>query len=1092
MTYLQFSNYSNDAALQALFNAMDDLIVIRDRSGRCVQVVTPQAKQLLYRSPHELLGKTLHEVMPQAVADRLLKGIQTALHQRQSVQLDYSLPLRDRIIWFDARISPIDAETALLVIRDVSDRKQWELDQSHLLHTLQTQAQQLRLALELNHIGRWDLNLENQHMTWDAQFCQLLGLPAAFRRATYPDWLACIHPDDVAMVEQRLQSACGQRTDFRAEYRVIYPDGSIHWISTMGAGNEVSQAICQLTGIAIDISDRKRDELQLQQRNTVLALQVREQSQNFRQSQTALRSREQELNNLLEHLPDVIARFDRDFRCVYVNPAITTITGLEATQLLGKTPEEMGFVPELLDLWQTHFHETLTTATETSLNFQAATPHGYRYFETRVIPECVEGCDPTTAACAPPVVETILTISRDMTALKAAEIALRQGQERFRKLFENSPIAIALMRITDGHFIQMNPAYATMLGYSEAELLQLSCADFSHPDDMSTDLANLEQLLQGERVSYHMDKRFFRKDGSILWTKLTVTLLRDADGSQYSMGMIEDISEHKRAQAALQESEEKFRSIFENAPLPMGLADIQTRRILRVNAALQQWLGYSYDELYAMTYLELTHPDDVDSSLRLNQEMKMGQLAHFQLQKRYIRKSGDVVWARISTSPIRDRDGTPLYCICVAQDITQSMQLKAARDQAEAALRQQSQHDRLLRVITQHIHQSLDLDEILAIAVEEVRQTLNADRVLIFRIQPDCTGVVVEESVAADYPATKDHNQRNSPLSPECYRLYLQGVPRIVMDIADDECSFRPVQYLQAVHTQTKITAPIVQFGNQGNTLWGLITVHSCASQRVWQADEAELLQQIANQLAIAIQQATLYHQVQVDLIQQQEAETHLRSLLQEKEILLKEVHHRVKNNLQVISSLLRMQSRQADPASGKLFEEAQNRVQAIAIIHEHLYQATDLSHINVADYVQILVNNLCRSYGVNTRRITIHLQIEPLDLSFNAIIPCGLIINELVSNSLKYAFPDEQSGTITIALSAIAPADPASVHPLNPNRLFTTQLSIQDDGISIPAHIHWQTSRTLGLRIVRTLVSQLDGHITQSLEGGTTFHIRF
>jgi two-component sensor histidine kinase len=202
-----------------------------------------------------------------------------------------------------------------------------------------------------------------------------------------------------------------------------------------------------------------------------------------------------------------------------------------------------------------------------------------------------------------------------------------------------------------------------------------------------------------------------------------------------------------------------------------------------------------------------------------------------------------------------------------------------------------------------------------------------------------------------------------------------------------------------------------------------------------------------------------------------------LAASLREKEVLLRELFHRVKNNLQVIISLLRLQSRDInDPATLAAFTESESRIRAMALIHETLYQTQDISRLNVHDYVLKLVKNLSQVYGGT--KIIVDEASDVL-LPVDQAVPLGLIINELVSNSLKHAYPDGSKGEIAIS---VADLDGARV-----------QLSVGDNGIGIPAEIDPESAKTLGLMIVRSLVKdQLGGSMKVSREGGTMFTIIF
>jgi PAS domain S-box-containing protein len=203
-----------------------------------------------------------------------------------------------------------------------------------------------------------------------------------------------------------------------------------------------------------------------------------------------------------------------------------------------------------------------------------------------------------------------------------------------------------------------------------------------------------------------------------------------------------------------------------------------------------------------------------------------------------------------------------------------------------------------------------------------------------------------------------------------------------------------------------------------------------------------------------------------------------LKSSLKEKEVLLKEIHHRVKNNLQVISSLLRIQAGYIkDEQALNVFRDSQNRVRAMALIHENLYQSSDLAKIEFYEYIRKLANNLSRCYGVN-RNINIHLNIDKVLLRIDTAIPCGLIINELVSNALKHAFSDEGGGDIYIDFLHLEEGK--------------YSLNVSDNGIGVPEHIDIQRNKSLGLQLVWSLVEQLEGTIAFNNKAGTLFTITF
>lgn len=214
------------------------------------------------------------------------------------------------------------------------------------------------------------------------------------------------------------------------------------------------------------------------------------------------------------------------------------------------------------------------------------------------------------------------------------------------------------------------------------------------------------------------------------------------------------------------------------------------------------------------------------------------------------------------------------------------------------------------------------------------------------------------------------------------------------------------------------------------------------------------------------------------DIAVRKHTENRLKASLKEKDLLLKEIHHRVKNNLQVISSLLRLQSGYIkDREALEIFRDSQNRVRAMAMIHENLYQSSDLGRINFSDYIRNLINNLIRCYGLDKDN-NIKLNIDKVSLRIDTAIPCGLIINELVSNAIKHAFVETATGDIYIDFIDLGQGK--------------YSLSVSDNGIGVPDDIEIKRSQSLGLQLVWNLVEQLEGTIVFNTKLGTLFTITF
>jgi two-component sensor histidine kinase len=214
-----------------------------------------------------------------------------------------------------------------------------------------------------------------------------------------------------------------------------------------------------------------------------------------------------------------------------------------------------------------------------------------------------------------------------------------------------------------------------------------------------------------------------------------------------------------------------------------------------------------------------------------------------------------------------------------------------------------------------------------------------------------------------------------------------------------------------------------------------------------------------------------------IDITERKQAEESVRKSLNERELLLREVHHRVRNNLQIMLSLIRLQSRNIkDPNLLDTMGEFQNRIRVMAHVHERMYHTEDISRIDLSEICTFLGTSLFKSYKVDPQHIRLNVEMKDLQISIDSAIPISLIINELVSNSIKHAFPKGATGEITI--EGRREAD-------------NLVLSIRDTGIGIPKDLDWMRSKqSLGLRLVVSLVEQLNGTIELDRTAGTAFNI--
>jgi len=312
--------------------------------------------------------------------------------------------------------------------------------------------------------------------------------------------------------------------------------------------------------------------------------------------------------------------------------------------------------------------------------------------------------------------------------------------------------------------------------------------------------------------------------------------------------------------------------------------------------------------------------------------------------------------------------------------------------------------------------------------------------------------------------------ERQSHPAPGNELEYSQALLNILEDSASERAQLRDAEraMLNILEDSASEKAP---FQNSHRAVLNILEDFSEEKARLQEMKAAVL--NILEDLAVEKERL---EETQSEVLRSEEA---IRSTLREKETLLKEIHHRVKNNLQVIASLLRLQSRYLkDKQSRAMFEESQNRVHAISLVHEKLYRAEDLARIDFCDYLITLTRGLAE--GWKGTGVPVEVVVEPtkVQLGVDTAIPCGLIVTELVTNALKHAFRHAASGSIRIR----AIAEPEG----------WLELTVRDNGMGMPEGVDFRRSGSLGLELVSSLVRQLGANVEIERVGGTSFTIHF
>ncbi|MEH2219746.1 MAG: PAS domain S-box protein [Nostoc sp.] len=651
---------------------------------------------------------------------------------------------------------------------------------------------------------------------------------------------------------------------------------------------------------------------------------------------------------------------------------------------------------------------------------------------------------------------------RDITKYKRIERTLQESEARFRVISEAIPIPLIISRLSDGLILYANSELMQTFRFSSEDLVNRKNLDLYHN---SVDLeAMLEALNQNDSLQDY-ELKLKRADGTDFWAIASLQYLI-FNSETAILTVFYDITNRKNVETKLQEQNEFLRKIFESILLMIALIDANGK-LQWVNQEWESVLGWKFNGFQTSDVLEALYPNAEYRQYVINfMQSAQRNWGDFRTQVR----DGDLLdtsWTNVKLS-----NG---QIIGIGQDITE-------RKRTELALKAQAEREQLMRTVAQRIRQSLNLQDILNATVQEVRDLLGVNRVVVYQFDSEMIGTIMAESVEPGWTVSLGVEIHDTCFQTGAGVEYYQGRKRAIANIYEAGLTDCHIRLLERFEVKANLVVPIlleVSSKNPGSHIWGLLIAHQCSSFREWEENQLDLLDQVTVQLAIAIQQSSIFEQAQTELVQRQKAEVKLRHALAEKEVLLKEVHHRVKNNLQIVSSLLQLQSQTLkDPEVIKVLRESQNRIESISLIHKNLYTSANIGQIDVGDYIHNLAASLLISYQIWPGKIVLETDIDSVSLNVDQAIACGLVINELISNALKHAFPNQQAGKISIALRNIG------------NNI---EMTIRDNGIGLPDNLDWTNTDSLGLSLVYDLVTeQLEGDITLERNRGTVFKIQF
>jgi PAS domain S-box-containing protein len=538
------------------------------------------------------------------------------------------------------------------------------------------------------------------------------------------------------------------------------------------------------------------------------------------------------------------------------------------------------------------------------------------------------------------------------------------------------------------------------------------------------------------------------------WYELSISAMGDPKKADTRfMALVRNITESMKNLEALARSEEKYRTIIDSIQEAYFETDL-AGRITFVNKSACEMSGYTNDEFIGMSYRRL-----VDSANQKNvfevfsRVFKTGK-PEKSFDWEVIRKDGVHRIIETSVSLIIGSDGAPAGFRGVIHDIT---------DRKKAG-----EVSRIFSVISEKIlNATLSIEELAHMIMIHAKELTDSEDAYLTEFNPGIYESPEKKDVTALNPrlvASTMTDEVRRAMQGDVQKESILGMLGYIIN--EREAFFENDASNHALHgnfldcnlsVRRFLAAPAIM----QNKLIGLIFVVN--SPRDYTESDLQTMKRLAEMFAIAVNRIWNEKQIRVSL--------------KEKELLLKEIHHRVKNNMQIISSLLGLQSSHVkDDRDAALFEVSQHRVRSMALVHEKLYQSEGLSGIDFQDYITDLVEELHNSYYLGGR-VAIVINAKNILVDIDDAIPCSLIIHELVSNAMKHAFPDERTGNITIEFFRNGGDN---------------VLRIRDDGVGLPDGFDYQDTGSLGLQLVNALTQQLRGSIEVDTSNGTAFTIVF
>jgi PAS domain S-box-containing protein len=602
---------------RALLEAVPDLMFLHSRDGVYLDYHCKDPQDL-FLPPERFLGKNVRDVMPPQLVAKIVTGLNHAVNAAEPYVFEYELPIHGEDRWYEARMVS-SGDNVLTLVRDVTERKTTE-------NALRESEERSRRAQQAARVGTWEWDVQTGNSVWSDMIWDLLGLKKEEGTPTLERFVERIHPDDRDRVLQKVRALLANGNDeYYDEFRVIRPDGRVVWISSSGLLSRGTDGTPErMIGVNIDITKRKTAE------------------------ETALETQEKEAA-ILNAIPDLMFLQTRDGVYLDYHASNKEQLLMPPEKYLGKNMREI-LPPELATKFSHYFERAVETGETQVVEYTLMIQGSERWYESRVV------------TSGP----NILSVVRDITARKRSLDQLRESEERFGKAFRSNPQPMSISTLADGVYIDVNDSLLAMSGYSRQEIIghsSLALGVWEAPQKRSD---FMRQLV--ERGSLSNVETIFRTKNGSHRVLLSSAERVEIGGKDCVLIASSDITERILAQQALAESEQRFRTMADTAPVMIWVAD-PDKLCTYVN---QQWLaftGRTMEQELGNGWSEGIHPDDREGYLN-HIFTTFDRRERFQAEYRLRRFDGQYRWILDHGAPRLSATGKFLGYIGSALDIT--------------------------------------------------------------------------------------------------------------------------------------------------------------------------------------------------------------------------------------------------------------------------------------------------------------------------------------------------------------------------------------------------------------------------------------